>query len=356
MPFDRVLSQFPDTRRSHLQLDFFQKERRRRAGRLWRLLKAEAWTFQLVPAGVERVRVLHIRRRTVLGAAAAIAFLTIAGLVGFFFASGQAARQLQVIRLSTENRLLASNVEALDERARALDQLLDNLALREERFRLLAGLPLLDPEIQEVGIGGPSAIDAEREEFFRVRPELAQEAYATRYELDRMLRRAELLEAGLSEAEDALVSSWDELAARPSIWPVAHERAWLSSGFARSRLHPLLLKQRPHLGLDVSAQRGAPVVATARGTVIKVTKERAAGRVVEIDHGYDYVTRYAHLSQAHVRTGQQVERGELIGSVGKTGLATAPHLHYEIHVAGSPVNPYSYLLERHTVRSVEESR
>jgi murein DD-endopeptidase MepM/ murein hydrolase activator NlpD len=337
-----------------LQLEFFQKEKRStESNRLWRLLKADSWAFQLVPEGVERVRMLRIRRRTVLGVAAGIAVLAIAGLVGLAFATGQAARQLEILRLRTENRLLASSVEALDERAGALDEALDDLAVREERFRLLAGLPLLDPEIQEVGVGGPAPIDNEREEFFRLRPDLAQETYGTRYELDRMLRRAKLLEAGLAEAEDSLAFSHEALLARPSIWPVAGQEAWLSSGFARSRLHPLLLKRRPHLGLDVSSPRGAPVVATARGMVVTVGKEAAAGRVVEIDHGFGYVTRYAHLFEWKVREGQKVERGEVIGSVGKTGLATAPHVHYEIHVEGSPVNPYDYLLERHRIGSAE---
>ena len=333
-----------------MQLEFFQKEKRgRESNRLWRLLKADSWTFQLVPEGVERVRMLRIRRRTVLGVAAGIAVLSIAGLVGLAVATGQAARQLEILRLRTENRLLASSVEALDERAGALDEALDDLAVREERFRLLAGLPLLDPEIHEVGVGGPAPIDNEREEFFRLRPDLAQETYGTRYELDRMLRRARLLEAGLAEAEDSLAFSHEALLARPSIWPVAGQEAWLSSGFARSRL----LKRRPPLGLDVSAPRGAPVVATARGTVITVGREAAAGRVVEIDHGFGYVTRYAHLFEWKVRKGQRVERGEVIGSVGKTGLATAPHVHYEIHVDGSPVNPYDYLLERHRIGSAD---
>lgn len=337
-----------------MQLEFFHKERRStESRRLWRLLKSDTWTFQLVPTGVGRVRMLRIRRLSVLVVAAGVAIIAGAGLAGLWFASGQAARQLEILRLRTENRLLASTVEALDERAEALDRALDDLAVREERFRLLAGLPLLDPEIQEVGVGGPALIDSEREQFFRVRPDLAQEAYATRYDLDRMLRRAKLLEAGFAEAEDSLAFSHEALLARPSIWPVAGEVAWLSSGFARSRLHPLLLKRRPHLGLDVSSPRGTPVVATARGTVITVATEAASGRVVEIDHGYGFVTRYAHLSEWKVRLGQRVERGEVIGSVGKTGLATAPHVHYEIHVGGEAVNPHNYLLERHTIGSLE---
>lgn len=338
-----------------MQLEFFQKERvGRKASRRGGLWRADSWTVQLVPAGCERVRMLRIRRRPVVTTLVAFFLLVVGGLIGLALATGQAVRQLEIARLSVENRLLASSLEGLEVRAGALDHALDDLAVREDRFRLLAGLPLLDADIQEVGVGGPASADVERDAFFRMRPDLAQEAYATRYDLDRMLRRAELLQGGLAEAEDALVTSRDELLGRPSIWPVATEEAWLSSGFSRSRLHPLLLRRRPHLGLDVSAERGAGVVATALGTVIKVGKEAAAGRVVEIDHGYGYVTRYAHLSRAQVRLGQRVERGEVIGTVGKTGLATAPHLHYEIHVDGHPVNPYKYLLERPIIRSAEQ--
>ena len=297
---------------------------------------------------------LRIRRRSVVTSLVVLFLLVVGGLIGLAFATGQVARQLEIARLSVENRLLASSLEGLEMRAGALGEALDDLAVREDRFRLLAGLPLLNADIQEVGVGGPAPADVEREAFLRVRPDLAQEAYATRYDLDRMLRRAEFLQGGLAEAEDALVTSRDELLGRPSIWPVATEEAWLSSGFSRSRLHPILLRRRPHLGLDISARLGAPVVTTALGTVIKVGNEAGAGRIIEIDHGYGYVTRYAHLSRTLVRLGQRVERGEVIGTVGKTGLATGPNLHYEVRVDGRPVNPYKYLLERPIIGSAEQ--
>ena len=292
---------------------------------------------------------VRLRRRTLGFAALGLGFLAILAVVSVALGLRQAPRELAIAQLQAENRHLTASLEALREQTGALGQAVDGFAAREERFRLAAGLPLHDPEVQAVGVGGPVTDDGGREEFFRLRPDLAQETYATRYDLDRLLRRAELLTVGLAEAMDSVEARREVFLARPSIWPVATEDAWLSSGFSRSRLHPLLLSRRPHMGLDVSAQSGAPVVATAQGIVMKVGREDGAGRVIEVDHGFGFVTRYAHLSETKVRTGQRVGRGDVIGTVGKTGLATAPHLHYEVHVNDRPVNPRRYLLERHNL-------
>ena len=119
---------------------------------------------------------------------------------------------------------------------------------------------------------------------------------------------------------------------------------WLSSNFSRSRFHPILHYARPHEGIDVSAPMGAPIVAPAGGTVTRVTKETGYGLVLEIDHGYGLVTKYAHCSRITVRVGQHVKRGDVIANVGNSGLSTGPHLHYEIHVNGKVVDPLTYVL------------
>jgi murein DD-endopeptidase MepM/ murein hydrolase activator NlpD len=110
------------------------------------------------------------------------------------------------------------------------------------------------------------------------------------------------------------------------------------------REHPILHLARPHEGIDVSAPAGSPIEAPAAGRVIKTGWESGYGNVVEIDHGYGIVTRFAHAQKVLVRTGQKVDRGERIALVGNTGLATGPHLHYEVHVNGRPVDPLRYVL------------
>ena len=97
-----------------------------------------------------------------------------------------------------------------------------------------------------------------------------------------------------------------------------------------------------HAGMDFSANVGTPVYATGNGTVKSAGWEGLYGKCIIIDHGFGYVTRYAHLNQIKVRVGQKVVRGEIIGEVGTTGKSTGPHLHYEVHLKGQIMNPVNY--------------
>lgn len=119
---------------------------------------------------------------------------------------------------------------------------------------------------------------------------------------------------------------------------------WLSSNFSRSRLHPVLHESRPHEGIDVTAPMGAPIVAPASGIVRAVGFQAGYGNTFEVDHGNGIVTRYAHCSRVMVSNGQRVSRGQLLALVGNTGLTVGPHLHYEVHVDGKPVDPLRYVL------------
>jgi murein DD-endopeptidase MepM/ murein hydrolase activator NlpD len=109
-------------------------------------------------------------------------------------------------------------------------------------------------------------------------------------------------------------------------------------------MHPILHEVRPHTGIDLSAPTGTPIVAPAAGVVIKSERDGSYGNVIEIDHGNGIVTRYAHCSRLVVRRGQRVQRGDLIAAVGSTGLSVGPHLHYEIHVNGTAVDPLTYVI------------
>jgi murein DD-endopeptidase MepM/ murein hydrolase activator NlpD len=115
----------------------------------------------------------------------------------------------------------------------------------------------------------------------------------------------------------------------------------ISSGFSRSRRHPILNVRRAHLGVDYRAPAGAPVVAVSPGTVTLAGWTKGGGRTVKIRHASGYETAYLHLSSfgPGVRAGGHVSQGQLIGRVGSTGLATGPHLHYELKKNGAHVNP-----------------
>jgi murein DD-endopeptidase MepM/ murein hydrolase activator NlpD len=130
-------------------------------------------------------------------------------------------------------------------------------------------------------------------------------------------------------------------AATPSIWP-AH--GWLSANFG-SRKDPITGNPDYHPALDISADKGDPVYATADGRVASAAFSGAYGNLVEIDHGFGMVTRYAHLSKFLVAPGADIKRGDLVGYVGATGRTTGSHLHYEVWLHGKPVNPMRLLAD-----------
>jgi murein DD-endopeptidase MepM/ murein hydrolase activator NlpD len=308
-------------------------------------LKPSHWTVQIMPEGGGRIRHLKFTRR-VAGLALAAGALTVLLAVGFAASLGfDAARETELLRLRVENRNLSADLDRMESQVATLDQFIDGLSERDQQIRLLAGLPYLDPDVQAVGVGGPLVGDPSREEFLRLSGNLATRALAASYDVDKLVRRVELLDASLNEALDSVAAHEQVFRSRPSIRPVQSPDSWISSSFSRSRFHPVLLVNRPHPGMDISARVGTPFLATAAGRVTFAGTRLGYGKTIEIDHGYGYVTRYAHAASISVKRGQRVRRGEVIGEIGKTGLATAPHLHYEVLVNDRAANPRNYLLD-----------
>lgn len=122
-------------------------------------------------------------------------------------------------------------------------------------------------------------------------------------------------------------------------WAGPLDRLRVTSGFRMDRMHPILRRVLPHTGIDYAAAHGTPVRATADGSVSFANVRGGYGNLVEVQHPNGYATRYAHLSRIGVRPYQAVRQGDVIGYVGATGLATGPHLHYEVRRKGQPVDP-----------------
>lgn len=119
----------------------------------------------------------------------------------------------------------------------------------------------------------------------------------------------------------------------------------ITSRFSSSRRHPVLGVVRPHRGLDIAANSGTPITAPAPGRVVFAGRKFGFGNVVEIDHGHGIITRYAHCRSLHVKRGMTVETGATIATVGRTGLASGPHLHFEVLVDGRSVDPLKQRVE-----------
>lgn len=297
----------------------------------------------LVPHDNERVRSVQLSSRTLR---AALSLLLLAGFlvgtfsIGFFVQQGHRVR---ADRLERENRLLAAEVDQMRAGMGSLAQSLDSLATRDEKFRTVAGLPTLDEEVRRVGIGGPGTPTLEAGALFRVNPERAEEVFAASYDLATLKRRAAMLRTSLDQALRTMEENTERLASTPSIMP---STGHLSSLFSRNRRHPVLKITRPHQGIDIAAPVGEPILAPARGRVVFAGwKSGGYGNTVEIDHGFGYLTRFAHASRVLVRAGQTVERGETIAEVGATGLVSGPHLHYEVEVNGKAVDPLNFIIE-----------
>lgn len=141
----------------------------------------------------------------------------------------------------------------------------------------------------------------------------------------------------------ALCKKHDEmLECIPAIQPVSNKDLKQTASGYGTRIDPIYKTVKFHSGMDFSANVGTPVYATGNGVVRKAGWEGLYGNCIQIDHGFGYVSRYAHLSKIDVRVGQKVVRGETIGKVGTTGKSTGPHLHYEVMVKGQIVNPVNY--------------
>lgn len=276
--------------------------------------------------------------KLILGLATIVAASMLAAAIGVVSHTVDLTRARQLERA---NHVLAGEVERLGERVGELSDTLALISRRDEQVRLVAGLDPLDPDVRRAGIGGPSGSWEEREALVRDGGAVGREAARVAFDLDALLRRANLLSASFREAADSLQSHVQRLSATPSIMPTM---GFLTSNFSNLRYHPILHIGRPHEGIDVTAAYGSPIIAPAAGRVVDMGWRNGFGLAVEIDHGYGVHTIYAHMSRTAVQVGQAVRRGDRLGFVGSTGLSTGPHLHYEVHVNGRPTDPLRFIM------------
>lgn len=298
------------------------------------------WTVVFVPPGSGASKAIEVSQRVLK---TATGFAAVLGLVALLLGYGAVSRSVDLQRaaqLERENTRLAEELGRLHGEMAGLSDTIKTIGKRDMRIRLLANLEPNDPSVQQAGIGGPATTDSVRVGLLSAGV-LGRRADEIRVDLGALIRRANLLAASFSEAHDSLEHHRDRLAAMPSIMPTT---GWLTSAFSSMREHPILHVARPHEGIDVTAPMGAPIQSPAAGIVVNAGWESGYGNVIEIDHGFGIRTKFAHCSKLLARTGQRVARLEVIAQVGNTGLATGPHLHYEVHVNGKPVDPLRYVL------------
>jgi murein DD-endopeptidase MepM/ murein hydrolase activator NlpD len=221
-----------------------------------------------------------------------------------------------------------------------LENILSNIENRDDNiYRVVLGAEPIEKSVRNAGVGG-----ADRYADIREKDIQHDQLVIGLHEKVDKLRRKLYIE---SKSQDEVVTMADNkvkmLAAIPAIQPIANKQLIaLASGFGH-RIHPVYKVKKMHSGIDFAAEIGTPIYATADGKVAVVdVKFSGYGKMVEVDHGFGYRTRYAHMHDFAVRTGQNLKRGDLIGYVGNTGMSTAPHLHYEVLINNEQVNPVHY--------------
>ena len=296
------------------------------------------WTLVLVPHGSEPSRIVEVSHGVLRAAASAAAGFLVLLLLAGYATFSHTTDLSQSAKLQQENASLAREITELHGRLSTLADTITRISQRDARIRVLANLEPIDPQVQAAGIGGPAGLS---EMGVTSLTGMARRSAEIRIDLGALIRRANLLASSFQEAADTLAYHTARLSATPSIMPT---QGWLSSAFSSMRTHPILHYARPHEGIDVTAPMGSPIEAPAAGLVVDAGWESGYGNTVTIDHGFGIVTKFAHASKLLVKTGQRVQRGQRIALVGNSGLATGPHLHYEVHVKGRPVDPLKYVL------------
>jgi murein DD-endopeptidase MepM/ murein hydrolase activator NlpD len=164
--------------------------------------------------------------------------------------------------------------------------------------------------------------------------------------LDKIRKKVYVQSKSFDELIKLAENKEEMLKSVPAIIPISNkDLTRTASGFGW-RIHPYYKISKFHYGMDFTAPAGTDVYATGNGTVVDVSSsQRGLGRHITIDHGFGYTSTYAHLSNFNVRVGQKVQRGDIIGYVGSTGMSVANHLHYEIKLNGVNVDPVNYYFE-----------
>lgn len=264
----------------------------------------------------------HIKLWLIIIAAVIVIIIVASFIYGVTNFAVDRGDQNRLMQLQQENKIVQQEITRIENEISTLYSLMDSVESPEEKLQRHAGESTPDSTMVHV-----SATTSENmASFNQVLDDLLMRTHAQKTNYDELITHLE--EKGYLK---------DRI---PSIIPV---QGWLIRGFGY-HVDPFTGTTKMHEGLDIAAPVGTPIVAPADGRVTFAGTRKGFGVTVEIDHGYGYKTRYAHCQRTRVRTGMRVKRGDIIAYVGSTGQCSGPHLHYEVRIAGRPVDPRNYIL------------
>ena len=275
-----------------------------------------------------RQRVLHVMKRLFVGMGFGAGSFIL--LLWIFGSPSEKELRIENSRLLAQYNVLSRRLDEALNVMQGIQQRDDNL------YRVVLQADPVADAVRKAGYGGTNRYE-----------DLMDLANAdlvvnTTQKMDVLNRQLYIQSKSFDEVVDLCKNNDEMLKCIPAIQPVSNKNLKQTASGYGYRIDPIYKTTKFHSGMDFSANIGTPVYATGDGRVVKVGWESGYGKLIKIDHGFGYMTWYAHLNDYNVRVGQKVVRGEVIGKVGNTGKSTGPHLHYEVHVKGKVVNPVNY--------------
>lgn len=253
-------------------------------------------------------------------------------------------------KLKREVSELRSQYELMNKQLDQVTSVLEDLEDRDDNlYRTIFEAEPISKSVRKAGFGGVNRY-TELEGY-----DNSDIVISTARRLDQLTREIYVQSKSYDELIKLATNKEKMLASIPAIQPISNKDLRRTASGWGWRIHPIYKIRKFHYGMDFTAPRGTPVYATGDGVVKKVVRSRRGyGNQILIDHGYGYVTQYAHLNGFNVKKGQHVKRGDVIGFVGSTGLSTAPHLHYGVLYNGKYVNPINYYFNDLTADEYEK--
>jgi murein DD-endopeptidase MepM/ murein hydrolase activator NlpD len=243
------------------------------------------------------------------------------------------------IALKDENRTLIEQLRHAEVSISEFENQLEEMSeFDNELYRTILGLDPVAADLRRAGTGGADIYS----EFDYHSREASEILRSTASKLDRLERKINVQKLSFEEIKSHYNTNKERLRNIPAIKPV---NGIILSGYGM-RPHPVLGYRRMHEGVDFRAEINTEIHATGDGVVKFAGRRGSYGNLLEIDHGFGIITRYAHLSRFEegIRPGRKVSRGEIVAYSGNSGLTQGPHLHYEIYLDGKPTNPINYMI------------
>jgi len=286
--------------------------------------------FNVHSLSIEKVRITFKDRfkKWLSIAAFGSVFSTVVLLIAYNFFNSPKEKMLM-----RENEQYKLQYDIMNDKLNTISAVLTDIENRDDNiYRVIFEAEPIAGTVRNAGIGGANRY-ADLEGLNN-----SERVIETARKIDKISRQLYIQSKSFDDVFRMAKSKEDMMIHLPAILPMPKDRGQIISGFGL-RFHPILKYRRMHTGIDIAAPKGTPIYATGDGVVIDAGRESGYGICCQINHGYGYQTLYGHMSKINVKPGQKVKRGEIIGLVGSTGLSKAPHVHYEVILNGTKVNP-----------------